>query len=91
MIGGRLHLELKVRAHRATSTTSAACIAEPVLASLGGGFLLARPAGAAPELFDFFVQTPRRFGGAHSVAVAPDGSTHGAGDPRRGGVGLQVG
>ena len=31
------------------------------------------------------------FGGAHSVAVAPDGSTHGAGDPRRGGVGLQVG
>lgn len=40
----------------------AACVAEPVLASLGGGgFLLARPAGAAPLLYDFFVQTPGRF------------------------------
>lgn len=37
-----------------------ACVAEPVLASLGGGgFLLARPAGSAPRLYDFFVQTPR--------------------------------
>jgi gamma-glutamyltranspeptidase/glutathione hydrolase len=37
-----------------------ACVAEPVLASLGGGgFLLARPAGAAPRLYDFFVHTPR--------------------------------
>lgn len=36
-----------------------ACAAEPVLASLaGGGFLLARPAGAEPVLYDFFVQTP---------------------------------
>lgn len=40
----------------------AACVAEPVLASLGGGgFLLARPAGGAPSLYDFFVQTPRKF------------------------------
>lgn len=40
----------------------AACVAEPVLASLGGGgFLLARPAGGAPLLYDFFVQTPGRF------------------------------
>ncbi|MFB1493342.1 gamma-glutamyltransferase, partial [Thiocapsa sp. C3-3m] len=45
----------------ALAAMCAACIAEPVLASLGGGgFLLARPAGAAPELFDFFVQTPQQ-------------------------------
>ncbi|HSO82615.1 gamma-glutamyltransferase family protein [Thiocapsa sp.] len=45
----------------ALAALCAACIAEPVLASLGGGgFLLARPAGAAPGLFDFFAQTPRR-------------------------------
>ena len=40
----------------------AACVAEPVLASLGGGgFLLARPGarGAKPVLYDFFAQTPR--------------------------------
>jgi gamma-glutamyltranspeptidase/glutathione hydrolase len=38
-----------------------ACVAEPVLASLGGGgFLLARAADAEPLLYDFFVQTPRR-------------------------------
>lgn len=37
-----------------------ACVAEPVLASLGGGgYLLARPpGGAAPRLYDFFIQTP---------------------------------
>lgn len=40
----------------------ASCVAEPVLASLGGGgFLLARPARARPLIYDFFVQTPRRF------------------------------
>ncbi len=36
-----------------------ACVAEPVLASLGGGgFLLAHPVGQAPIIYDFFVQTP---------------------------------
>lgn len=45
----------------AVAAACAACVAEPVLASLGGGgFLLARPAGAAPVLYDFFVQTPVR-------------------------------
>jgi len=39
----------------------AACVAEPVLASLGGGgFLLAQPAKGRPLLYDFFVQTPKR-------------------------------
>jgi gamma-glutamyltranspeptidase/glutathione hydrolase len=39
----------------------AACLAEPVLASPGGGgFMLARPAGAEAVLYDFFVQTPKR-------------------------------
>lgn len=45
-----------------------ACLAEPVLASLGGGgFLMARPAGGEPVLYDFFVQTPgqRRGGSNH--------------------------
>jgi len=37
----------------------ASCVAEPVLASLGGGgFLLARNHDAQPVLFDFFAQTP---------------------------------
>ncbi|MEQ8603386.1 MAG: gamma-glutamyltransferase [Marivibrio sp.] len=38
----------------------AACVAEPVLCSLGGGgFLLSAPAdGDAPRIFDFFCQTP---------------------------------
>lgn len=39
----------------------AATVAEPVLASLGGGgFLLAQPAGRDPLLYDFFVQTPKQ-------------------------------
>ncbi len=39
----------------------AATVCEPLLTSLaGGGFLLARPAGGEPEVFDFFVQTPSR-------------------------------
>lgn len=38
----------------------AACVAEPVLASLGGGgFLNAQSAGAQPRLYDFFAHTPR--------------------------------
>ncbi|MBK1724957.1 gamma-glutamyltransferase family protein, partial [Thiocystis violacea] len=45
----------------ALAALCAACVAEPVLASLGGGgFLLARRAGEPPVLFDFFAQTPRR-------------------------------
>lgn len=37
----------------------ASCVAEPVLASLGGGgFLLARTAIQPPQLYDFFTQTP---------------------------------
>ena len=46
-----------------TAAHGAACVAEPVLASLGGGgFLLAHPAQGAPVLYDFFVQTPRERG-----------------------------
>ena len=38
----------------------AACVTEPVLASLGGGgFMLARPSHGSPVVYDFFVQTPR--------------------------------
>jgi len=45
----------------ACAALGAACVAEPVLASLGGGgFLLAHPAAGAPRLYDFFVHTPRR-------------------------------
>ena len=37
----------------------AACVCEPILASLaGGGFLLAHPANGDPVVYDFFVQTP---------------------------------
>lgn len=37
----------------------AACVAEPILASLGGGgFLMARPCGERVRLYDFFAQTP---------------------------------
>ena len=39
----------------------AACVAEPVLSSLGGGgFLLAHRADGVDRLYDFFVQTPKR-------------------------------
>jgi len=39
----------------------AACVAEPVMASLGGGgFLLSQTASGQQQLFDFFVQTPCR-------------------------------
>jgi len=37
----------------------AACVCEPMLASLGGGgFLLAQTAGGESQVFDFFTQTP---------------------------------
>lgn len=40
---------------------TAACVAEPVLCSFGGGgFLLAQPAGENPRVIDFFTQTPGR-------------------------------
>jgi gamma-glutamyltranspeptidase/glutathione hydrolase len=39
----------------------ASCVAEPILASLGGGgFLLAHPIEGPPRVFDFFTQTPRK-------------------------------
>jgi gamma-glutamyltranspeptidase/glutathione hydrolase len=39
----------------------AACVAEPVLASLGGGgFLLAHPTSGKTVFYDFFAQTPRQ-------------------------------
>jgi gamma-glutamyltranspeptidase/glutathione hydrolase len=45
----------------ALAALCAACVAEPVLASLGGGgFLMAKPRGAPPLLYDFFTQTPKR-------------------------------
>ena len=37
-----------------------ACVAEPVLASPGGGGFLTARAGDTTRVFDFFVQTPRR-------------------------------
>lgn len=44
----------------ALSGLCAACVAEPVLTSLGGGgFLLAHRGGGRDTLYDFFVQTPR--------------------------------
>lgn len=40
----------------------AACVAEAVLASLGGGgFLLAHSASGLESVYDFFVQTPKKF------------------------------
>lgn len=45
----------------ALAATCAACVAEPVLASLGGGgFLLARTADGDCNVYDFFVHTPRK-------------------------------
>jgi gamma-glutamyltranspeptidase/glutathione hydrolase len=44
----------------AVAALCAACVAEPVLASLGGGgFLVAKTASEEPLLYDFFSQTPR--------------------------------
>ncbi len=50
----------------------AACIAEPVLTSLGGGgFLLARPAGGEPVIYDFFAHTPKSRKPAAEVDFRP--------------------
>jgi gamma-glutamyltranspeptidase / glutathione hydrolase len=44
----------------AIAAVFAACVAEPVLCSLGGGgFMLTHPSGRVPELHDFFAHTPR--------------------------------
>ena len=45
----------------ALAALCAACVAEPLLASLGGGgFLLAHETGGNQKVFDFFCQTPGR-------------------------------
>ncbi len=44
----------------ALAALCAACVVEPMLASLGGGgFLLAQPAGRRSVVYDFFTHTPR--------------------------------
>ena len=63
----------------ALAAVAAACVAEPVLASTGGGgFLLARPVGAPPRIYDFFVHTPRvrrPADEAHAFPVVTDWGT----------------
>lgn len=45
----------------AISAIASACVAEPVLASVGGGgYLLAQLPGASPRVYDFFVHTPKK-------------------------------
>ena len=49
-----------------------ACVAEPVLASLGGGgFMMAQRAGEAPTLYDFFPQTPKNSRPAADIDFFP--------------------
>jgi gamma-glutamyltranspeptidase/glutathione hydrolase len=56
----------------AVAGAAAACVAEPVLCSLaGGGYLLAGQAGAAPVVYDFFVDTPRHRRPADEVDLHP--------------------
>ena len=56
----------------ALAALAAACVAEPVLASLGGGgFLLACPCDAAPRVYDFFVHTPARQRPADELEFRP--------------------
>ena len=50
----------------------AACTAEPVLASLGGGgFMIAKPDGGEPVVYDFFVQTRPRKRPASELSFRP--------------------
>ena len=50
----------------------AACVVEPVLASLGGGgFLLARKTHAKPLIYDFFTHTPQRKRPPHELDFRP--------------------
>jgi gamma-glutamyltranspeptidase / glutathione hydrolase len=56
----------------AVAAVFAACVAEPVLCSLGGGgFMLTHSAGRAPELHDFFAHTPRQRPPASAVDFFP--------------------
>lgn len=56
----------------AMAALCSACVAEPVLASLGGGgFLLTKRASAAPVLYDFFTQTPHAKHPADGVDFYP--------------------
>ena len=49
-----------------------ACVAEPVLASLGGGgFLLARTCDGSDIIYDFFAQTPQRKSPADQLGFYP--------------------
>jgi len=63
----------------ALAAVAAACVAEPVLASTGGGgFLLARPIAGSPRIYDFFVHTPRvrrPVDEAHAFPVVTDWGT----------------
>ena len=50
----------------------AACAAEPVLASLGGGgFMLAKPHESRPIVYDFFVHTPKHKRPSHELDFRP--------------------
>ena len=50
----------------------AACVAEPVLSSLGGGgFLMAKTSNGQPVLYDFFVQTPIHKAGEQELDFYP--------------------
>ena len=67
----------------ALAAMCAACVAEPILASLGGGgFLLARPAAAGattmPVVFDFFGQTPKARLSAGEIDFVPVDADFGA-------------
>ncbi len=56
----------------ALAAVTTACVAEPVLASLGGGgFLLAAPSEGPARLYDFFVHTPRRCRPAAEIDFYP--------------------
>ena len=70
---GALRLEAGGNAFDAAlAALCAACVAEPVLTSLGGGgFLNARTAAGKNMLFDFFVQTPLRKGSPDDLEFYP--------------------
>ena len=56
----------------AVAAVATAFVAEPILASLGGGgFLLARPAQGKPVLYDFFVHTPKERRGEDECDFTP--------------------